>query len=54
MEEHLKKLEPFVREIGSKAPTYFMATRPMYFPFLTCEVLLEFSLMLLRLYGWIA
>ncbi len=37
-EEQLKKLEPFVGEIGSKALTYFMATTRMYFPFLTCEV----------------
>ena len=37
-EEQLKKLEPFVGEIGSKAFTYFMATTRMYFPFLTCEV----------------
>lgn len=36
--EQLKKLEPFVGEIGSKALTYFMATTRMYFPFLTCEV----------------
>ncbi len=35
-EEQLKKLEPFVGEIGSKALTYFMATTRMYFPFLTC------------------
>jgi len=37
-EEQLKKLEPFVGEIGSKSTTYFMATTRMYFPFLTCEV----------------
>ena len=37
-EEQLKKLEPFVGEIGSKAFTYFMATTRMHFPFLTCEV----------------
>ena len=37
-EEQLKKLEPFVGEIGSKAFTYFMATTRMYFPFLACEV----------------
>ncbi len=37
-EEQLKKLEPFVGKIGSKALTYFMATTQMYFPFLTCEV----------------
>lgn len=37
-EEQLKKLEPFVGEIGSKAFTYFMATARMHFPFLTCEV----------------
>ena len=37
-EEQLKKLEPFVGEIGSKALTYFMATTRMFFPFLTCEV----------------
>lgn len=36
--EQLKKLKPFVGEIGSKALTYFMATTRMYFPFLTCEV----------------
>ena len=36
--KQLKKLEPFVGEIGSKALTYFMATTRMYFPFLTCEV----------------
>jgi len=34
----LKKLEPFVGEIGSKALTYFMATTRMYFPLLTCEI----------------
>lgn len=38
MEEQLKKLEPFVGEIGFKAFTYFMATTRMHFPFLTCEV----------------
>ena len=37
-EEQLKKLEPFVGEIGSKAFTYFMATTRMYFPFFACEV----------------
>lgn len=37
-EKQLKKLEPFVGEIGSKLTTYFMATTRMYFPFLTCEV----------------
>ena len=37
-EEQLKKLEPFVGEIGSNTFTYFMATTRMYFPFLTCEV----------------
>ncbi len=37
-EKQLKKLEPFVGEIESKALTYFMATTRMYFPFLTCEV----------------
>jgi hypothetical protein len=37
-EEQLKKLEPFVGEIGSKFTTYFMTTTRMYFPFLTCEV----------------
>ena len=37
-EEQLKKLEPFVGEIGSQACTYLMATTRMYFPFLTCEV----------------
>jgi len=37
-EEQLKKLEPFVGEIDSKALTYFMATTRMYFPFLTCEI----------------
>jgi len=36
--EQLKKLEPFVGEIDSKALTYFMATTRMYFPFLTCEI----------------
>ncbi len=38
IEEQLKKLEPFVGEIGSKSTTYFMAITRMYFPFLTCEV----------------
>ena len=37
-EQQLKKLEPFVGEIGSKLTTYFMATTRMFFPFLTCEV----------------
>ena len=37
-EQQLKKLEPFVGEIGSKITTYFMATTRMFFPFLTCEV----------------
>lgn len=37
-EEQLKKLEPFVGEIGSTLQTYFMTTTRMYFPFLTCEV----------------
>jgi hypothetical protein len=36
--EQLKKLEPFVGEIDSKALTYFMAKTRMYFPFLTCEI----------------
>ena len=37
-EEQLKKLEPFVGDIGSKSATFFMATTRMYFPFLTAEV----------------
>ncbi|KAL8969018.1 MAG: hypothetical protein Q9183_002194 [Haloplaca sp. 2 TL-2023] len=37
-EQQLKKLEPFIGEIGSKITTYFMATTRMLFPFLTCEV----------------
>ena len=37
-EQQLKRLEPFVGEIGSKLTTYFMATTRMFFPFLTCEV----------------
>jgi len=37
-EEQLKRLEPFVGEIGSKALTYFMATTRMYFPLPTCEI----------------
>ena len=37
-EDQLKKLKPFVGEIGSKVLTYFMATTRMYFPFLTCKV----------------
>ena len=37
-EEQLKRLEPFVNEIGSRTLTYFMTITRMYFPFLTCEV----------------
>lgn len=37
-EQQLKRLEPFVGEIGSKLTTFFMATTRMFFPFLTCEV----------------
>ena len=37
-EEQLKKLEPFIGEIGSKSTTYFIAITRIYFPFLTYEV----------------
>lgn len=36
--EQLKKLKPFVGEIGSTVLTYFMTTTQMYFSFLTYEV----------------
>lgn len=36
--KQLKKLDPFIGEIGSKALTYFMATTRMYFLFFTCKV----------------
>ena len=36
--KQLKKLEPFVGEIGSKTLIYFMATTRIYFLFLTCKI----------------
>lgn len=38
IKEQLKKLKPFVGEIGSKTLTYFMAITRIYFSFLTCEI----------------
>jgi hypothetical protein len=37
-DDQLEKLKPFVGEVPDNFTSLFMATRQMYFPFLTCEV----------------
>jgi hypothetical protein len=37
-DDQLEKLKPFVGEVPDTFTSHFMATRQIYFPFLTCEV----------------